>query len=152
LISDNPALLLHCGHVNAAIAARHLKHRYGTKYLVWSYGLEVMDDWVRPLILPALREADLVIAISEFTRKFLLAAGIRNSRIAKIRPGTDPDRFHPLFPAHEIGQHFGIRGRPTLLTVSRVAKANRYKGLDVVIQSLPAVVRAIPRHCLSHRG
>jgi phosphatidyl-myo-inositol dimannoside synthase len=144
LILENPALLLHCGHVNAAIAARRLKHRYGTKYLVWSYGLEVMDKWLQPLILPALREADLVIAISEFTRHFLLAAGVQRSRIVKIRPGTDPDRFCPDVPAREIAQRFGIAGRPTLLTVSRVVKANRYKGHDIVIQALPAVVRAIP--------
>jgi phosphatidyl-myo-inositol dimannoside synthase len=143
-LQKNPTLVLHCGHVNTAIVARYLKHRYGIKYLVWTYGLEVMDEWLASLILPALRDADLVIVISEFTRKFLVAAGIADSRIVKIRPGTDPDRFHPSVPPRAIGQRFGIEGRPTLLTVSRIVKANRYKGHDIVIRSLTTVGRAIP--------
>ena len=39
--------MLHCGHVNAAIAARKLKRRYGTPYLLWTHALEIMDEWLR---------------------------------------------------------------------------------------------------------
>jgi phosphatidylinositol alpha-1,6-mannosyltransferase len=143
-IDHHPATLMHCGHVNAAFAARRLKRRYGTKYLVWTYALEVMDEWLRPLILPALRAADLIITISEFTQTFLLSIGIPSSQIVRIRPGADPEYFRPGLSYGEIANRLRISGRPTLLTVSRIVKANRYKGHDVVIRSLPAVARAIP--------
>src|ERR1039458_4679542 len=44
----------------------------------------------------------------------------------------------------ELAQRLGVSGRPSLLTVARVVKANRYKGHDVVLRALPKVVRAVP--------
>jgi phosphatidylinositol alpha-1,6-mannosyltransferase len=144
LVSENPALILHCGHVNSALAARKLKRRYGTRYLVWTYGLEVMDEWLRSSIVPALQEADLVLAISEFTRAFLVSVGVPQSRIVKILPGTDPVRFRPGLDCEALARRLGVWGRPTLLTVARIVKANRYKGHDVVIRSLPKIIESIP--------
>jgi len=144
LAKQNRDLVLHCGHVNTAVAARKLKRRYGTPYLLWTYALEIMDEWLRASILPAMLDADLVITISEFTRAFLVSAGVAESRIVKIRPGADPERFRPGLDCRELAQRFGVLGRPTLLTVSRIVKANRYKGHDVVLRALARVVRAVP--------
>jgi phosphatidyl-myo-inositol dimannoside synthase len=144
LVSENPALILHCGHVNSALAARKLKRRYGTRYLVWTYGLEVMDEWLRSSIVPALQEADIILTISEFTRAFLTSVGVSESRMVKILPGTDPARFRPGLNCEALARRMGVWGRPTLLTVARIVKANRYKGHDVVIRSLPKIVEAIP--------
>jgi hypothetical protein len=42
-------LILHCGHINAAMAARRLKRRYQAPYLVWTHALEVMErNWNLP--------------------------------------------------------------------------------------------------------
>lgn len=144
LIKQDRGLVLHCGHVNAAIAARKLKRRYGTPYLLWTHALEIMDEWIRPSILPAMLDADLVITNSEFTRTFLESVGVPQSRIVKIRPGADPAHFRPGLDFGELAQRLGIAGRPTLLTVARIVKANRYKGHDVVLRALPQVVRVLP--------
>jgi len=140
----NRNTVLHCGHINAAIAARRLKQRYGTRYLLWTHALEIMDEWLRPTILPAMLDADLVIANSNFTRAFVTSCGVPESRIAKIRPGVDPERFRPGLDASALARRLGVEGRPTLLTVSRIVKANRYKGHDVVLRALPRVVRSRP--------
>jgi phosphatidylinositol alpha-1,6-mannosyltransferase len=137
-------LVLHCGHVNAAVATRKLKRRYGTPYLLWTYALEIMDERLRASILPAMLDADLVITISEFTRAFLSSAGVPQSRIVKIRPGADPTHFRPGLDCRELAQRLGVLGRPTLLTVARIVKANRYKGHDVVLRALATVKRALP--------
>lgn len=144
LVKRNRDLVLHCGHVNAAVAARKLKRRYGTPYLLWTHALEIMDEWLRASILPAMLDADLVITNSEFTRAFLVSAGVAESRIVKIRPGADPERFRPGLHCRELAQRFGVLGRPTLLTVSRIVKANRYKGHDVVLRALARVVSSVP--------
>jgi phosphatidylinositol alpha-1,6-mannosyltransferase len=144
LIKRNPDLVVHCGHVHAAVAARKVKRRYGTPYLLWTYALEIMDEWLRPSIVPALLDADLVITISEFTRVFVASAGVPSSRIVKIRPGADPRHFRPGLDCRELAQRLGVCGRPTLLTVSRISKANRYKGHDVVLRALVEVVRSVP--------
>jgi phosphatidylinositol alpha-1,6-mannosyltransferase len=144
LVKQNRNLVLHCGHVNAAIAARKLKQRYGVPYLLWTHALEIMDGWLRASILPAMLDADFVVTNSEFTGTFVASAGVAQSRIVKIRPGADSARFCPGLDCSELAQRLGVSGRPTLLTVARVVKANRYKGHDVVLRALPKVVRAVP--------
>jgi len=91
LVKQNQHFLLHCGHVNAAIAARKLKRRYGTPYLLWAHALEVMDERLRSIILPAMSDADLVITNSEFTRKFVASVGVLESRIAAPRAGRQTE-------------------------------------------------------------
>jgi phosphatidyl-myo-inositol dimannoside synthase len=144
LVKQERNLVLHCGHVNGAVAARKLKRRYGTPYLLWTHALEIMDDWLRDSILPAMLDADLVITNSEFTRAFVASAGMPQSRIVKIRPGADPARFRPSLDCRSLVQRLGILGRPTMLTVSRIVRANRYKGHDVVLRSLATIARAVP--------
>ena len=102
-----------------------------------------MDDWLRASILPAMQDADLIITNSEFTRSFVASAGVAVTHRA-IRPGADPARFRPGLPGGELLERLGVSGRPTLLTVSRIVKANRYKGHDVVLRALPEVIRAVP--------
>jgi len=144
LVRRDRDVVLHCGHVNAAIAARKLKRRYGTPYLLWTHALEIMDEWLRTSILPAMLDADLVITNSEFTRAFVASAGVPQSRIVKICPGADPIHFRPGLDSSELAQRLGLIARPTLLTVSRIVKANRYKGHDVVLRALSEVVRTVP--------
>ena len=96
LVKRNPNIVLHCGHVNAAIAARKLKRRYGTPYLLWTHALEIMDEWLRSSILPAMLDADLVITNSEFTRAFVASAGVPQSRsredLSRSRSSSFPSR------------------------------------------------------------
>jgi glycosyltransferase involved in cell wall biosynthesis len=144
LVKRDRDLVLHCGHVNAAVAARKVKRRYGTPYLLWTHALEIMDEWLRASILPAMLDADLVITNSEFTRGFVASVGVADERIVKIRPGADPEHFRPELDARELARRLGILDRPTLLTVARMVKANRYKGHDVVLRALTDVVRVVP--------
>ncbi len=144
LVKANRNLVLHCGHVNAAFAARKLKRRYGTPYFLWTHALEIMDEWLRASVTSAMLNADLVITNSEFTRSFLVSAGVPESRIVKIRPGADPAYFRPGLDGREVAQRLGVCGRPTVLTVARIVKANRYKGHDVVLRALASVVREVP--------
>ncbi len=143
-VKHNRDMVLHCGHVNGALAAHKLKHRYGTHYLLWTHALEIMDEWLRSRIMPAMLDADLVITNSEFTRSFLMSVGVPESRIVKIRPAANPEYFRPGLDCRELAQRLGVAGRPTLLTVARIVKANRYKGHDVVLRALAKVVGSVP--------
>ena len=143
-LQRNSDLVLHCGHVNAAVVARKLKQQYRTPYLLWTYGLEVMDEWLRRSLVPAMLDADLVITISDFTRAYLESCGVPQSRIVRIRPGADPAQFRPGLDSGTLARRLGFAGRPTLLTVSRIVKANRYKGHDVVLRALAKVAQSVP--------
>jgi len=136
--------ILHCGHIHSAMVAYHLKRRYGTRYLVWTHALEVMDNWLSPAVKVALLNADLVITNSEFTRTFILSLGVHPERIRKVCPGADFERFHPDVCPLDLRERLGIPSGRILLTLGTVSKAHRYKGQDVVIRALPDILKAVP--------
>jgi len=105
--------------------------------VVLAYGVEV---W-RPLNRIhrfALRHADSVLAISEYTRDQLAKHESAPAERIKIFPCTlDPHWQNGSAITKQHG------GRPTILSVTRMNKDDRYKGIDSVIRSLPAVVEEV---------
>lgn len=144
LVRNNPQVVIHCSHIHAAFAARRLKRRSGTRYLVWTYALEIMDNLLARPIRSALSDADLVLTISEHTRDFLLSLGIPKARIAMVRPATSAERFRPGLGAHALVASLGLEGKRVLLTMGTLNRRYRYKGQDMVIRALPGVIRHFP--------
>jgi phosphatidylinositol alpha-1,6-mannosyltransferase len=144
LVRHDRSQVIHCGQIYSAMAALTLKRRYGTPYLVWTHALEIMDDWLLPLVRPTLLHADLVLTNSEFTRSFIESMGLPASRIVKVQPGADVDRFQPDHNARQSATRLGIPPGPVLLTLGTLSKNHRYKGQDMVIRALPTVLRSVP--------
>lgn len=74
------------------------------------------------------------LVISESTRDDLIARGVARERIEVVHCGLNHERYqvNPSVPKAE---------RPTLLYVGRLRK---YKGLDWVLRTLPALLRQVP--------
>jgi len=106
------------------------------KRCVLTYGIEV---W-RPLTMAerkALRRADAVIAISEYTRSEILRrTPLAPEKIKLIAPSLDPYWAADSQPP-------ATAVPPVILTVTRMAKDENYKGVDSVIRSLPEVVKQV---------
>lgn len=87
----------------------------------------------------ALRHAHRVIANSEFTRDELIKRGVAPGRITLIYPGVDSDRFRPGLPCGDLKAQIGLApGQKLILSVGRLS---RRKGFDMVIRSLPDLLR-----------
>ena len=118
-----------------ALVARLFNPR--VKIGIAAYGIEVWGP-LSKLQREALRAADVVLAISEYTKAQV-------ARHAEIDP--DKIRIFPctLDPHWEIDAYTTTPGRtpPVILSVARINKDDRYKGIDNVIRSLPAVVREV---------
>lgn len=80
----------------------------------------------------ALRQADLVVAVSAHTRGMALAAGARAEDVVVIPPGVD-------LPPGRLAER---AVRPTVITVARLT--DRYKGHDVVLDALVRVRERVP--------
>ncbi|MDQ3688115.1 MAG: glycosyltransferase family 4 protein, partial [Acidobacteriota bacterium] len=104
------------------------------------YGI---DAWTK---LPrarreGLRRADFVVAISEYTKQRAIEAN-----------GVPAERFHVLPNALEhSAQKFALElsqipppSGMRLLSVCRLDAAEQYKGVDTVIESLPAIAAQVP--------
>jgi phosphatidylinositol alpha-1,6-mannosyltransferase len=89
--------------------------------------------------------AELLVAVSNYTRQVLLDSGLEPARLEVIPNGADATLYRPL-PPEEIEE---LRGRDgvvapehrLLLTVGRV---DRRKGQDLVIRALPQIVAELP--------
>lgn len=130
-----------CGHVNQLRVAALARLRYPRlRYVLVAHGLEVWRSF-GPTEMLALKGADQVWCVSEYTRGELL-------RRAPLPPGRVkvlPNALDPYLQAHarSAPAPSTVPG-PTLLAVSRLTWSDRYKGVDHLIQAFPAVRQRIP--------
>ncbi len=130
--------LLICGHVAqlpVAWLARCL--RPGLRYALVAHGIEVWRPFTF-LERLALRRAWRIFCVSEFTRSELLSRiALDPSRVIVLPNALDPtlDADISLVSAP---------ASPVILAVSRLSFTDRYKGIDHLIEALPAIVTSIP--------
>jgi asparagine synthase (glutamine-hydrolysing) len=128
-----------CGHVAqlpVAWAAKQLNPRL--RYHLVAHGIEVWRDF--PLLeRMALRGAESIFCVSEFTRTELLAhcPGLRPDRVLVVANALDP--FFAVGPGRPLSTC-----PPVILTVARLTYDDRYKGIEHLIAAMPAVRAAIP--------
>lgn len=133
-------LIVFCGHLYMAPLAALLARLVGARLIVQTHGIEA---WPRPstLVRWAVERADMVLAVSRYTRAQLLSwAALDPERVA-VLPNTVSERFTPG-DRNAARLRFGLGNERVLLTVGRLAASERYKGQDRVIGDLPALVAA----------
>ncbi len=144
----SPLDLVLFGHVNYAPLGLVLKRlRPKLRYGVIAYGIEAWDrlSFTKRL---ALGRADFVVSISKFTKERLSQINeIEASAIKLVPPSLDLDPRD----SSELGARLAA---PTLqaeakgvklLSVCRLEQGERYKGIDTVIEALPAVLTQVPQ-------
>lgn len=134
-----PIDVVFCGHLFMAPLAAVIARLLHARLWVQVHGIEAWQELSR-LCRQSVEAADLVTAVSRYTRRRLLEwIGIDPARV-KVLPNTVDPRFH-LGPkrGYLLDRH-DARGKKILMTVSRLASSERYKGHDRVIRSLPQVL------------
>ena len=136
--------VVHAGRVlpeglPAWLAARLLK----VPLVVYAHGEEI-TTWSAsrrgPTMKRIYRDADAVIANSEFTKGLLLELGVTEERVELIHPGVDIQRFRPAGPADGMpGVERLHPDRPLLLSVGRLSER---KGFDQCIRATAALKEA----------
>lgn len=123
-------------------------------YFVVTHGSDILDyqniqnkpkhfvrrnlRWLKYLIF---KHATGVFAVSNFTRNILINQGIPKDKINVVLNGVDTVRFRPDEKSPRILRKHNLLGQRVILTVARL---DRYKGQDMVIQSLPKVLQKHP--------
>jgi phosphatidylinositol alpha-1,6-mannosyltransferase len=119
---------------------------FGLKTLIYIHGEEISTrtryDEGGQRRRRAFAAADGIVAVSRFTRETLIDGfGVPAGKIELVSNGVDLARFVPRPRSGQLTARYGLAGRPVLLTVSRLYAR---KGMDRVIESLPAVLRRFP--------
>ena len=131
-------------HLAPVVSAMRLRSRK-FRSIVFAHGLEVWQPlgWPRGA---ALRSSDVVIAPSRDTAQHLISdQKIRAEKVRRLAWGLDPEfeaRLRaPISPPRPAAFPQGTR---IILTVGRWDPAERYKGADTLISTLPRVLQMIP--------
>jgi glycosyltransferase involved in cell wall biosynthesis len=130
-------------HVNFGPAAHIAKRAFGTPYTLVAHGIDIHPG-LPPATLAAMRSADGIVAVSEWTRLRVLDLGGIDPQAVTILPNTfDEERFTVAPPRQDLRERYGLRdGEKVILTVARLAPHERYKGYDRLIHALPSIREA----------
>src|SRR6266404_534140 len=151
---DRPDFII-TTHVNFAPVAHSLKALFRIPFVAVGHGVEVWE--IRNVqVRWALRAANLLIAVSHFTRQRMASAlGAAEVRIALLPNTFDPEQFYPERKPHFLLKRYGLKpNQRVILTIARLASAERYKGYDQVLRALPVVRKQYPdvRYVLGGSG
>lgn len=134
-----------CGHINllplGVVAAR----RYRVPLILVIHGIDAWQPPAIPGLRGFLRRVDSFVSVSAFTKqRFLEWAPLRQEQGHVIPNCVDLSKFgagpKPLY----LLQRYGLSGRRTIMTLARLSAADRYKGVDEVLDVVPSLVQEVP--------
>jgi phosphatidylinositol alpha-1,6-mannosyltransferase len=138
MVRDGPFDMIFCGHLHHAPIAEFLRRIFKTPIWLQIHGV---DAWDRPtrIVQASLEHVKLVTAVSRYTRRRFLEWSPLRAESIRILPNT----FRPIFlpgPRDEaILAKLGLTDNKIILTVSRISKADKYKGHCAVIRAMARV-------------
>lgn len=143
-LCEQPRLIIST-HLNFGPVAQIVRKLIAVPYVLVAHGIDAWDLNVRTR-RKALQNADLILAVSRYTRERLLENSGFDPRRVQILPNTfSPDRFTIGAKSTRLLKKHGLSPQtPVILTVCRLAGEERYKGYDQMIRALPEILRAVP--------
>jgi glycosyltransferase involved in cell wall biosynthesis len=101
-----------------------------------------INEYFTPLARWAAPRLDAIICISAAVRDNMIKRGVAERNLVLIHNGLDPDGVVPSRPADEVRRAFGVTvGRKVIGLVGNI---RAWKGQEVVIRALPAIVAKYP--------
>lgn len=132
-------------HVNFTVAAYWLKRLTGIPYWTVAHGV---DAWEidRSTLQTALKSADRILAVSNYTRDRLIEEQNLDPRRISLLPNTfDASRFKIASKPQQLLERYQLTfEQPVILTVARLDSTERYKGYDQILKALPTIRQTIP--------
>lgn len=140
-----------CGHINllplaflARMMVRWSSSNLRPALVLVIHGIDAWQPTRSWLTNRLARQVDMVVAVSEFTRQRFWNWAQPKSAQSYILPNcVDLARFTPGPKNPALQDRYGLRGRTVLLTVARLSAAERYKGIDQLLEVLPALAKQI---------
>jgi len=96
-------------------------------------------------LMHPLKNASNVTYLGDYTRRVLCRCSKIESRLHELSPGVDTNRFFPGNGGTEVREHLGLDGRFVIGAVTRLVAR---KGVDLLIEAMPFIRRAVPEAVL----
>lgn len=135
-------------HLHFLPALCWLKWLRGVRVMSVLHGIEAWNLREGPRV-QALRSADHLMAVSRHTRQVVIDSyGLDPAEVSVVPNTFDTTRFERGPKPEHLLRRYGLRAdQPVLLTVSRLALTERYKGHRQVLAALNSVRQRFPDVC-----
>lgn len=136
--------LVICGHINLLPLAVLLNVYIRAPLVLMAYGIDV---WQSPFALARqwLKKTAAVWSISAITRDRMNAwAGLPEDQYALLPNAIHLQRYHQKEKSPALLERYQLGGSKVIMTLARLPGAERYKGVDEVLEVLPALLEKIP--------
>ena len=142
--TERPDLII-ATHLHFTPAANLIRKLGNIPFWTIAHGIEaweIKDHRLRH----ALRHADRILAVSNFTRVHLLnEQQLSPDRISLLPNTVDQHQFRITDKPDQLLRRYGIsREQPVILTVARLVRSDSYKGYASVLRAMPAIRKVIP--------
>jgi glycosyltransferase involved in cell wall biosynthesis len=137
--------LLFCGHINLLPLARLLQIKERAPLALIVHGIEAWQPTRKSLANHCARRVQAFLAVSSFTKeRFLGWTGLRPEQGHLLPNSIAIGDFGPGTKDKSLTARYGLKDHKVLFTLGRLSEDERYKGLDEVLQALPALAREVP--------
>jgi len=137
--------LLICGHVNLLPLAALLRLKLRCPLVLMAYGIDVWTEAHRSTRF-LLREVSAVWSISRITRdRMNVWARLPEAAYTVLPNAIHLEKYGVAPKSRELLARYGLDGRKVILTLARLPSAERYKGVDEVLDVLPALIADEPQ-------
>jgi phosphatidylinositol alpha-1,6-mannosyltransferase len=144
IFGPRPNLIL-AAHIRLLPVAYLAKLVTGAPLWLFVYGIDAWDKPKNPLLTWLARRTDGVISISKVTTaRFQSWAHLPAEHFRRLPCTVDLDRFRPGAPDPALIARYGLAGKRVLFTFGRLVSEQRAKGMDEVMQAMPALLPDYP--------
>src|SRR2546425_8669153 len=134
-----------CGHLHLLPLAAFAARRYRVPLTLIVHGIEA---WRPPRISGlwrSLQSVNAFVSVSLLTKqRFLEWAPLREEQGHIIPDCVDLSKFAPGPKPAQLVERYGLCGRRVIMTLGRLNAAERYKGIDEILELMPSLVREMP--------
>lgn len=136
--------LVVCGHLNLLPVGLVVSRIHRAPLLLMLYGIEAWQPHPSGLVNRLAPGVGSFAAVSDLTRRrFLAWSGARGP--GHVLPGcVDLSRFTPGERRSDLLKRHGLGHNRVLMTMARLSAAERYKGIDEVLDAMPGLLRNLP--------
>lgn len=137
--------LVLCGHINLLPLAALARLRSGTPMALMLHGIDAWQPHRSGLVNRLARRADVVFPVSRVTaRKFAAWSGVAESAITILPNAIELEKYGAGYKNSALLAKFGLAGKTVLITLGRLSKDERYKGVDEMLEVMPTLLAKRP--------
>src|ERR1700683_1160837 len=137
--------LVVCGHLHLLPAAWLVARLRGARLALIIHGIEAWAPSKRLVANRLAHRVDAIIAVSHHSAEQFARWSKVPIEQAFILPNcVDLDTFQPQPRDPALLERYGLKAHKVILTVGRLASAERHKGFDEVIELMPPLLKRFP--------